>query len=243
VHFSSDHRYLFRGMTLFAIEELISPTLDNESDGSSDRNGKFLADFKNFIEESEQSKVFLETLVKIVKLNNKLDEELKSDDSLEEPDGGVNYNELKFYAEDTLVNLKKEQKLVIFSTGLDEINDCYLEGVLLMLVKVFVKVVKDLSAAPIKNVEERVRRTLRSIKIFSKEIQKEVEQEWVQAALQEVSEENSKIEEEIEKKLKKEQVKEIEKIGCDMAEISEEKGMFEETIEAEYIEELFCVIL
>jgi hypothetical protein len=94
------------------------------------RNGKFLADFKNFIEESEQSKVFLETLVKIVKLNNKLDEELKSDDSLEEPDGGVNYNELKFYAEDTLVNLKKEQKLVIFSTGLDEINDCYLEGVL-----------------------------------------------------------------------------------------------------------------
>jgi hypothetical protein len=231
VHFSTDHRYLFRGMTLFAIEELISPTLDNESDDSDDRNVKFLADFKNLIEES---KVFLETLVKIVKLNNKLDEELKSDDSLEEPDGGVNYNELKFYAEDTLVNLKKEQKLVIFSTGLDEINDCYLEGVLLMLVKVFVKVVKDLSAAPIKNVEERVRRTLRSIKIFSKEIQKEVEQEWVQAALQEVSEENSKIEEEIEKKLKKEQVKEIEKIGCDMAEISEEKGMFEETIEAEY---------
>jgi hypothetical protein len=168
VHFSTDHRYLFRGMTLFAIEELISPTLDNESDRSNDRNGKFLADFKNFIEESEQSKVFLETLVKIVKLNNKLDEELKSDDSLEEPDGGVNYNELKFYAEDTLVNLKKEQKLVIFSTGLDEINDCYLEGVLLMLVKVFVKVVKDLSADPIKNVEESARRTLRSIKRFRK---------------------------------------------------------------------------
>jgi hypothetical protein len=179
VHFSTDHRYLFRCMTLFTIEELISPTLDNESDGSDDRNGKFLADFKNLIEESDQSKVFLETLVKIVKLNNKLDEELKSDDSLEEPDGGVNYNDLKFYAEDTLVNLKKEQKLVIFSTGVHEINDCYLEGVLLMLVKVFVKVVKELSADPIKNVEERVRRTLRSIKIFSKEIQKEVEQEWV----------------------------------------------------------------
>jgi hypothetical protein len=67
-----------------------------------------------------------------------------------------------------------------------------------MLVKVFVKVVKDLTADPIKTVEERARRTLRSIKIFSKEIQKEVEQEWVQAALQEVSEENSKIEEEVE---------------------------------------------
>jgi hypothetical protein len=60
----------------------------------------------------------------------------------------------------------------------------------------------------------------------------------------EVSEENLKIEEKIEKKLKKEeQVKEIGKIDCDMAEISEERGMFEETIEAEYIEELFCVIL
>jgi serine/threonine-protein phosphatase 2A regulatory subunit A len=200
VPFSTDHRYLFRYTTLFAIEELISPTLDNESDG--DKNGKYLADFKNLIGESK----VLETLVKIVKLSNRLDEELKSDETLEEPDDYLSYNDLKFYAEDTLENLKKEQKLVIFSTGLDEINDCYLEGVLLMLVKEFVKVVKDLGEDPIKNVEERARRTLRSIKSFNREIKKEVEQEWVQDALKGVIEEDLKrIEDEIEEKLKKEE--------------------------------------
>ncbi|RZC37295.1 hypothetical protein BDFB_007906 [Asbolus verrucosus] len=241
VFFSKDHRYLFRYVTLFGVEELIHPTLDQVRDDD-DKSEKYLVDLKELILSSEDPKKFVETLVKIVKLNEKLDKEVDGTEILNqsEDDGICCDDNISFYAEDTLDNLKKDQKLTIFSISRDDIGDntiCYLEGVLLILIKEFVKVIKDLVQDPIKNVQNRAKATLRNIKNFTVNIKGEINQPWVDEAIGKLTEEDiRRIEEELNGQLmtSEDKVVENEIIDCDMAEdegIDEGVGNEEEKLE------------
>ncbi|XP_063907677.1 serine/threonine-protein phosphatase 2A 65 kDa regulatory subunit A alpha isoform-like [Zophobas morio] len=210
VPFSTDQRYMFRYITLFAIEELISPTLDCQRD-IDEKQGKYLVDFTEL-----KSKQAVETLVKIVKLNQKLTEELSDEEEIDE-DISITDN-LNFYAEDTLDNLRKEQQTTIFSVSPENLEDCYLEGVLVMLVKDFLKVIKDLMDDPIKNVQERARVTLSAVRNFCFDVKTESDQIWVQESMKLMSDDDLKrIEDELEEKLKDEKPEEeYEMIDCDM---------------------------
>ncbi|EFA09434.1 Serine/threonine-protein phosphatase PP2A 65 kDa regulatory subunit-like Protein [Tribolium castaneum] len=217
--FSSDPRYLFRFTALFAIEELLEPTLDcdRESDG---KDGKYLTDFKEIIQQSDKS---IETLAKIVKLNDKLCAKLASYDFTECSNPQDN---LKFYAEDTLENLRKEQKFVIFSVSRDELTDCYLEGVLRMLDQNFMHVIKELLEDSTQNVQDRTKQTVTLVKRFCGRVKQEADEDWVQEAFKRLSEDDlKKIEEEVNAEPSEENVSECETIDCEMVEaISDEQN-------------------
>lgn len=212
--FSSDPRYLFRYTALFAIEEMLEPTLDQKRE-------KYLVDFQDLLQNCEKT---LETLAKIVKMNEKLCEELKSD-SFEFTEEFNIQDDLNFYAEDTLDNLKKEQKYEIFLVSPEEVSDCYLEGVLQLLLQDFLNVIKELLEDSIQNVQDRTKQTLTLVKNFCTKLKKETEESWVQEALQQLSEEDLKrIEEEISVK-KPEKVSESETIDCEMIDLGETENV------------------
>ncbi|XP_044271308.1 serine/threonine-protein phosphatase 2A 65 kDa regulatory subunit A alpha isoform-like [Tribolium madens] len=216
--FSSDPRYLFRFNALFAIEELLEPTLDCVKE-TSVKDGKYLTDFKEIIQQSDKS---IKTLAKIVKLNEKLCGKLNSLDFTENFNSQDNLN---FYAEDTLENLKKEQKFEIYLIELEEVDNCYLEGILQMLDQSFINVIKELLEDSTQNVQDRAKQTLTLVKRFCTKVKQEADESWVQEALKLLNEEDfKKIEDEINSKPSEENVSECETIDCEMIETSDEQN-------------------
>lgn len=202
VIFSKDNRYLYRYVSLYAITELICPTLYPHK-------GNYLQDLQEFISDSKDSKAFIELLLRIKKLNEKLIKALDDDcfnDILSEPDGLYDNTpqteNIGLYAEDTLEALKKNHVKNVFSFDKSEINNTYLTGVLLVLITEFVNILKLLIQDPMDNIRKQTKWTLKQARKFCVDIKKEIDQPWAVESLKILSEDDiKKIESELDEEL------------------------------------------
>ena len=168
--FSNHGSYLFRLMSLFGMNELISPTLEDD-------NGVF----QNVDAETPKTK---DVLLKVFCYNDILHAELEQDwikivVTLAESDEYFN-DDIRTYAEEAIQAFTTRDAFQITAISLNELEkhdeeENYLEGILFLIISYFLDIINKLAQDKVPNVRVRAVHTLSKILAFSKKLQDELE--------------------------------------------------------------------
>ncbi|XP_045473488.1 serine/threonine-protein phosphatase 2A 65 kDa regulatory subunit A beta isoform-like [Harmonia axyridis] len=214
-------KYLMRYVVLFCIQELIFPTViaykipcDKDI---------YMKDLKALLEKDE--KKYGRVLCRIWSLNKRLKEALEKEPvraviTTYTDDYNISEENIKIYSEELLDPLTKQEE-DIFSVGSsnDKEEVCYLEGILILLNKVILDILKSMLEDPTKNVQERTKYVFTLIKKFSNELNKKLTVDWVSTCISKVEETSwAEIEKQLDEEIDKAVIdcKEAEKIDTDL---------------------------
>ncbi|XP_044755644.1 serine/threonine-protein phosphatase 2A 65 kDa regulatory subunit A beta isoform-like [Coccinella septempunctata] len=204
-------KYLMRYVVLFCIQELVFPTI-LVNDKSQCGNEIYIRDIKELIEKDE--KKYGKLLCRISSLNRKLKESLDKEPFKEiittySDEYNISEENVRIYSEELLDSIMKNDE-AIFSVESSEVEGdiSYLEGILILLNKCILNVLKSMLEDPTENIKDRVKYTLTRIKQFSNELSKELSSMWI-------SDYTSRIEEVAWKAIDEELDREIDKAVID----------------------------
>lgn len=193
--FTNHSRYLYRLIPLFGIQELICSSFIQEDN--------YLKDLETLVKHSnvDVSQKAVKAIALIVKLKDKIKEELESDkykDILSLTKNIPNFKEtdkIDIYVEDILGTLKQCSNCNIFSVDEQCLNkSCtYLEGLLRLIYTTCLDTVIQLFNDAIVNVQIRSLYMLNVIKDFIDNLDKGLQALWVQQVLSELSTEDIEI--------------------------------------------------
>lgn len=169
--YKDDNKYLLRLIPLYAITELIEPTLDTENNNI--RN--FLNDLKTF-----ESKLKLaETLTKLERMTKMLRKKIEDMDLIQIEDFDYPEENIQLYTETTLTeNIYEWDIMKIDEDDFIYDKQTYLEGLLIVLLRDLFDVVENLLKDPIENVRTKAYHALNVIKNFLRSLENELKQTW-----------------------------------------------------------------
>lgn len=181
--------YLFRYVLLFCIQEILNSSLTNN---------KFFVNYFIFLNkqmQSEEKDKTIRTICKILRLNFKLKESLQDKFyaqmiSSYEDNNNISGENVKIYCEEIFEKLLKADNFNIFvHENPEDVDLTYLEGILILLNKKILTILKILLKDPINNIKDRAKYTLTKIQAFCNYISLETSADWAKDAIKNISEE------------------------------------------------------
>lgn len=191
--YKKDCRYLYRYLPLFAISELMYPSVDLG------KKPEYFRDLKVLIENSEDEEVqkaALETLVKlskfVEKINDKFEEQPYKDIFCIQNVEDFTNDDILLYAEDTINVINDNHKCNIFSIDKDTVlsrSSSYLEGLLCLIYNEFLTLTHALFEDTIVNIQVRSVYIFNQIKNFIEDLNMELADPVLTSAIQTLSSE------------------------------------------------------
>ncbi|XP_076266483.1 uncharacterized protein LOC143200083 [Rhynchophorus ferrugineus] len=233
--FYQDRKYLYRFVSIFGISEMIQPFVCKSP-------SSYLHDIRVICEDvgNVNNKKALLCLAHVSKLVKAIENELNTEEyskyaKLRSQESYLRCSDTKIYSETNYEDLRnKYEDLNVYSvqeTDFTGDHIPYLEGLLQLIYRKFLSVLKTLCKDPTNNVSNRAVETLGQVQDFIRKLNEELKDPWVEKCLKQLNQEEiSEIESELKTTAKIVDAISLERIDTTLAEEMEAYQDLKETL-------------